>query len=77
MSHNNTQDKLVRMANQIATYMASRPDSEQLEGLSAHINDFWAPSMRRVLLQKIDAGDEALHPLVRRASALIRPVGTA
>lgn len=77
MSHNATQDKLVRMANHIAGFMASRPEAEQLEGLSGHINDFWAPSMRRVLLDKIAAGDETLHPLVQRASALIRPVSAA
>ncbi|MFC0279442.1 formate dehydrogenase subunit delta [Falsigemmobacter intermedius] len=77
MSHNGTQEKLVRMANQIAGFMASRPEAEQLEGLSGHINDFWAPSMRRVLLELIASGDENLHPLVRRASALIRPVAAA
>ncbi|WP_370232771.1 formate dehydrogenase subunit delta, partial [Salipiger bermudensis] len=36
-------DKIVRMATQIAAFMASKPHDEGVAGLAAHINDFWEP----------------------------------
>jgi formate dehydrogenase subunit delta len=42
--------KLIRMANQIATYFDSRPEAERVSGIAAHINDFWEPRMRTQLL---------------------------
>lgn len=67
MSH----DKLATMANQIARFMASRPQG-QAEGVAAHINDYWGPPMRARLLAMIAAGDPALLPLVHRAGPLLR-----
>ncbi|GGE21907.1 formate dehydrogenase delta subunit [Gemmobacter megaterium] len=65
-------DKLIRMANQIAAFMASKPEAEQAPGLAAHINDFWEPRMRRQLFARIDSGAVGLAPLVMRAAPLIR-----
>lgn len=65
-------DKIVRMANQIATFMASKPLAEGLAGLALHINDFWEPRMRRQLFARLDAGDAGLHPLVVQAAGRIR-----
>lgn len=65
-------DKLVRMANQIAQFMESKPHAEGLAGLASHINDFWEPRMRRQLFQVIDAGGEGLRPLVMEAAGAIR-----
>ncbi len=68
MSH----DKLVYMANQIATFFESKPHAEGVEGVAGHINAFWEPRMRRHLFEVLDAGGESLKPLVREAAAKIR-----
>ncbi|WP_205749099.1 formate dehydrogenase subunit delta [Frigidibacter oleivorans] len=73
-------DKIIRMANQIATFMASRSGggAEAAEGLAAHINDFWEPRMRRQLFELIDAEAAGFEPLVREAAPHIRrPAETA
>ncbi|MBD3764308.1 MAG: formate dehydrogenase subunit delta [Rhodobacterales bacterium] len=67
-------DKITRMANQIATFMASRPADQAARGCAAHINDYWEPRMRRQLFDRIAAGGAGLHPLVIQAAPLIRPV---
>lgn len=65
-------DKITRMANQIATFMESKPHAEGVAGLAAHINDFWEPRMRRELFALLDAGGAGLKPLVLEAAAAIR-----
>lgn len=65
-------DKIIRMANQIATFMESRPHDQGVSGLASHINDFWEPRMRAQLLAVLDAGGEGLRPLVLHAAGLIR-----
>jgi formate dehydrogenase subunit delta len=65
-------DKIVRMANDIAKFMESKPHAEGVALLASHINDFWEPRMRRQLFQAIDAGGEGLRPLVLDAAASIR-----
>ena len=67
-------DKLVRMANQISLFMESKPDKDEaLEGLAAHINDFWDPRMRRQFLAAMKADPELpARDLVRQALPLIR-----
>jgi len=65
-------DKIVRMANQIALFMESKPHAEGLAGLAGHINDFWEPRMRRQLFALIDAGNPDLRALVMEAAAAIR-----
>lgn len=65
-------DKIVRMANQIARFMESKPHAEGLTLLASHINDFWEPRMRRQLFEVLDAGGGELRPLVIEAGAAIR-----
>lgn len=65
-------DKIVRMANQIAQFMESKPHAEGLTLLASHINDFWEPRMRRQLFALLDAGGEGLRPLVIKAAGRIR-----
>ena len=62
-------NKLVRMANQIATFFHSQPASEGPSGVATHINKFWEPRMRRALYAHLDgaAQGEGLAPLVREA----------
>lgn len=64
--------KLVRMANQIATFFKSQPVEEGPGGVATHINKFWEPRMRRKLFDIIDNhGGEGLDALVLEASKLI------
>lgn len=65
-------EKIIRMANQIATFMESKPHEEAVAGCAAHINDYWEPRMRRQLFELLDAGGAGLRPLVREAAAQIR-----
>jgi len=65
-------NKLVRMANQIATFFHSQPASEGPDGVATHINKFWEPRMRRQLFDLVDNhGGEGLDALVLAAVPLI------
>jgi formate dehydrogenase subunit delta len=76
--HDKGQEKLIRMANQIATFFMSQPEKGRAEGVATHINKFWEPRMRRHLFEHLDGGGEGLMPLVVEASALIkRPLAPA
>ncbi len=65
-------ERLVYMANQIAGFFASQPESEQVEGIANHINQFWEPRMRTQLFEIVDAGGDGLSPLVLKAAEHIR-----
>ena len=56
-----TQDRMVTMANQIATFFRSYPHEEAVEGVATHIRQFWDPRMRRTLLAHFEAGGEGLR----------------
>lgn len=62
-------DNLVKMANQIGTFFAAMPDrDEALADIATHLRRFWAPPMRRALLDGVDNGQaEAVAPIVRAA----------
>ena len=77
MSHDeahamNTGEKLVYMANQIASFFKAMPHDEAVAGVAKHINDFWDPRMRRQFLGIVEAGDSGLSPLVLDAVSKIR-----
>lgn len=73
-----TKEKLVRMANQIATFFHSKPREEGIAGVAEHINKFWEPRMRRQFFEMLDAGTENFDDLVIAASAKIkRPISPA
>ena len=61
-------DKIVRMANQIATFFLSQPEATRVPGVSNHINKFWEPRMRRQFFEIVDNGGGDLLPLVIEAS---------
>jgi formate dehydrogenase subunit delta len=69
--------KIIRMANQIAVFMESKPHTEGLELLASHINDFWEPRMRNQLFSLLDQGGAGLRPLVIEAATLIKRPQTA
>lgn len=66
-------DKLIYMANQIATFFASKPHAEAVEGVAQHINDFWDPRMRAQMLDIAQRDTAEMHPLVVEALPLVRP----
>jgi hypothetical protein len=68
MSH----DKMIRMANQIAAFMASRPVAEGEAGFAEHLNTYWEPRMRAQFFDLLDRHVPGLHPLAARASAQVR-----
>ncbi|MBP2550281.1 formate dehydrogenase subunit delta [Neorhizobium galegae] len=72
MSLSHTDEKLVRMANQIATFFGSQPEAVRVDGVATHINKFWEPRMRRRFFEMIDAGIGGFLPLVVSAAAKIR-----
>lgn len=75
MSH----DRIVMMANQIATFFTSQRREDRAGRVAMHLSDFWAPEMRGALMAKIDAGEEGIHPLVIEAAERLRaaPVNSA
>lgn len=68
---NHTDEKLVRMANQIATFFLSQAEDIRVDGVATHINKFWEPRMRRQFFEVIDSGGGELLPLVVEASKLV------
>lgn len=77
MSHDethamSTSEKLVYMANQIASFFETMPHEEASAGVAKHINDFWDPRMRRQFFEILEAGGTGLRPLVVEASTNIR-----
>lgn len=59
MSH----EKLVRMANQIATFFESQPDEDKAGCVAAHLKEFWEPRMLEQLSSHLDGGGKGLSPL--------------
>ncbi|HVK90851.1 MAG TPA: formate dehydrogenase subunit delta [Mycoplana sp.] len=65
--------KLVRMANQIATFFHSQPVETRSQGVATHINKYWEPRMRRQFFDIVEnRGGEGLDPLVLDAAPLVR-----
>lgn len=67
-----TTDKMVRMANQIATFFASQPGQDPAAEIALHLEKFWGPGMRAELFAHVDAGGAGLLPAVRDAVARLR-----
>jgi formate dehydrogenase subunit delta len=66
--------KLIKMANQIATFFEAMPNREQaVKDVAAHIQRSWDPRMRSSLLQYVsESGDAELSPLLRDALLLVK-----
>ena len=64
-------EKMVHMANQIATFFRTQPGDEAAERVAAHLRDYWEPRMREELARYVDAGGDGLDEVVLRASRLI------
>ena len=70
-------ERLVTMANDIATFFEVEPDhSLAVQSVRDHLTRFWDPVMRRQLKTYVDAQGEGLRPLAREAvSGLPLPAG--
>jgi formate dehydrogenase subunit delta len=62
-----TQDKLVMMANQIATFFEPQGEQRAVPQITAHIMSFWDPRMRRGILEHVAHGGAGLQPLTLAA----------
>ncbi|WP_088626108.1 formate dehydrogenase subunit delta [Oceanicola sp. 22II-s10i] len=67
-----SREKLVYMANQIATFFETQPGEGQAEKVVQHLSDFWEPRMREQLDQIVAEGGEGLKPLALEAAMLLR-----
>ncbi len=63
-----TNERMVTMANQIATFFRSYPHAVAVEGVESHIRQFWERRMRAQFLDYLAAGGEGLDPLVIEAA---------
>ena len=63
------EDRLLRMANQIATFFRSYPDAEAVAGVRQHIVAFWTPRMIARLEAALPGSGDGADALVRRALA--------
>ena len=61
------EDKLVRMANQIAQFFTSQPHDEALAGIVDHLRSYWTPKMRRQIADHAAAGGAGREPLTLEA----------
>ena len=62
-------DKLVHMANQIATFFASQPGEDRADRVAQHQRDYWDPRRRAQIAQLADRGKSGLSPLAREGVA--------
>lgn len=64
-------DKMIYMANQIATFFTTKPHAEGVTGVAEHINAYWEARMRNQFFALLDSG-AAFHPLVIEAAPMVR-----
>ena len=67
MSAVDPNQKLVRMANQIAAFFRSYPQDEAVAGIHKHVVAFWTPRMRDQLAAYCEEADHGLDPLALTA----------
>ncbi|KPF57765.1 formate dehydrogenase subunit delta [Rhizobium sp. AAP116] len=77
MSETGTDAKLIRMANQIATFFLSQPEEVRAEGVATHINKFWEVRMRRRFHELVAVPDAGFLPLVVEAASSIKRPGAS
>jgi len=72
------EDKLVRMANQIADFFRPYADEKAIAGVQEHLRAFWTKRMRTALAEYAAAGGQGLHRNViealRREAAAEPPI---
>lgn len=64
-------EKMVHMANQIATFFKSQPGTDQAARIATHLTDYWEPRMLAQLHSHVAAGGTGMDALVIAAEAEI------
>lgn len=64
-------EKMVHMANQIATFFKTQPGNDPAAKVAGHIRDFWEPRMRDQLRSYVADGGGGLDDVVIEATPLI------
>jgi formate dehydrogenase subunit delta len=67
MSHEQSSDKLVYMANQIGKFFASQGETAAVSGTAEHLKKFWDPRMRATITRHLAEGGGGLDPIARQA----------
>lgn len=67
-----TDDKMIRMANQIATFFDSQPGDAAAAEIADHLSKFWEPRMKAQFFAHVDAGGAGLRDSVLAAAARMR-----
>ncbi len=71
--HQRTEDKLVYMANQIASFFRPQGEAAAVEGTVTHIRKFWDPHMRKRMFAHFDAtAGQGLDPVALKAIQSLR-----
>lgn len=69
-------EKMITMANQIASFFNTQPGEGQASRVADHINDFWEPRMRTQLIDHARTGGAGLDQLVLQAMDEVRVPAT-
>lgn len=66
-------DRLITMANEIAAFFdgASDNQEEAAKNAAGHLRRFWAPPMRKRIIEHVSQGGEGLVPTARAAVELL------
>jgi formate dehydrogenase subunit delta len=64
-------DKLIRMANQIATFFKGQGEDGAAAQVAEHLKAFWTPRMREDLGRICEGEVKGLDPVVRAAAGLL------
>ncbi|MSP04384.1 MAG: formate dehydrogenase [Acetobacteraceae bacterium] len=65
-------EKLVMMANQIGAFFASQKNGDAVLATADHLQKFWEPRMRALILAHLATGGAGLDPVVRDAVSRLR-----
>lgn len=69
--------QLIKMANQIESFFRSEPDRElAVKGVAGHIQRFWDPRMRILIIAHVKAGGEGLGDLAIDAVKSLPPISS-
>jgi len=62
-----TVERLVMMANQIGKFFAPQRNTDQAFAIADHLEKFWDPRMRTLIIAHLEAGGAGLDPMVLAA----------
>jgi formate dehydrogenase subunit delta len=65
-------NKLVSMANQIATFHRRQPLEDAAVEVAAHLQRFWEPRMRQAIYAHLESGGDGLSDIARRGVELMK-----